>query len=125
MLRMRDMIEDDRVRAGITDVLRESGEAELADAYAEADRRTDLIAALGDRLEEVATALERIAVDPASPSSVALVMDFATALRLCGPPEARRGAPLEWQKGTPAGWWRAIDSKGTSWDVGPGSWATV
>ena len=67
MLRMRDMIEDDRVRAGITDVLRESGEAELADAYAEADRRTDLIAALGDRLEEVATALERIAVDPASP----------------------------------------------------------
>ena len=99
---------------------------ELADRFEECVDSSDLPACLGSDLDPIASVLERAALDPSLDVRSGNVMDFATALRLYGPPEVRRGEELEW-KHREGGSLQAKDERGTRWDIvgGGESWGVI
>ncbi|KAA0274636.1 MAG: hypothetical protein EDQ89_01715 [Acidobacteria bacterium] len=113
---MRDLVEDPRARVDVPECLRDAGHRELADHFKECIDAEDLPAALGDKLEPIASALEQAAITPGLRCIGPNVMDFATALRLYGPADARRGATIEWTQ-LDNGSFAGRDENGTSWDL--------
>lgn len=116
---MRRLYESEPARADVPAILRMAGRPELALRFDAVKGSKRLSFDLGDDLESVAATLERAAVDPVL-GARSDGMNFATALRIYGPPTALRGEPLEWRpNGTTSGL-VAHDADGTRWDIDAG-----
>jgi hypothetical protein len=114
--RMRWLLDHPQHRREIPVILAAAGEWDLARHFVARISEPDLPAALGDQLGPIATVLERAAITPSLDLGSRNVMNFATAMRLYGPPQFRRGGPLEWElyrngaRGT-------TDECGVDWEV--------
>lgn len=119
-MRFTKVLEVESIRSEIPALLERAGRPELAARLESAAGESDLAAALGADAAGVASTLEIAAVDTQICSNALAAMDFATALRLKAGGTARAGTPFEWHEFRD-GFFRAVDSKGTDWDVAPGT----
>lgn len=118
---MKPMFESEPNRAFVLEILEAGGHGQLAESLRDALATPDPAATLpAGNAAAICDELERVAVDPASTLARDNTMDFATYLRVLVGGVARKGAPFEWRQGN-NGFWHATDSRGTSWDIGPGS----
>ncbi len=113
---MRQLIDNPRAREVVPYVLGQMDEFILAIQFLARKDTIDLPRSLGKHLRRVATVLEQAAITPGIDLRSPNVMDFATALRIYGPPEFRRGEPLEWEL-YPSGSWWATDERGADSEI--------
>ncbi|MFN8111866.1 MAG: hypothetical protein U0R51_01570 [Solirubrobacterales bacterium] len=115
-------------RAAVPSILRDVAKDELALRFERCLDSVDLPSCLGADLDPIASVLERAAIDPSVDVSSPNVMNFATALRIYGPREVRRGEDLvlEWKE-LSDGSLLARDHRGTRWDIvgGGESWGVI
>lgn len=114
---MRDLYESEAARSGAVEILRQVGESELAAVFEGSVDSAVLSTELGSALSPIANALERAAVTEGTDVHGPNTINFATSLRIFGPPGALRGEPLEWREHGPHGMLIATDPRGKSWDI--------
>jgi len=117
---MKDLLTHTESLEQIPDILREVGMDESCAQHFEACVESiDLPRCLGEDLDPIASTLERLAVEPRHDINGVDLMDLATALRLYGPENVRRGKPLEWSE--KHGFPFAVDENETSWSIHSGA----
>ena len=115
---MRTLYESPKARQAVPQILIDMGEHTLAVLFAAERGTRELSLVLGDYVDPIASVLERAAVSPDSRVPGPNTINFATAMRIYGPPEALRGEPLEWQEASYcSGMLIAKDYRGTAWDI--------